>query len=76
MAIIFTNPDTAKLFETDFENDPWVEVGCECNNGQGYKGPLSNLPPLAAVELISQKSNLVKAKEVPAKEKASKQSSS
>lgn len=63
--IVFTNPDTALVFETDFENDPRVMVGCECNNGQGYEGLLSNIPPLAATALLMQGSNLVKAKPAP-----------
>jgi hypothetical protein len=65
MAIAFNNPQTASLFETDFENDPFIEVGCECNGGKGYQGKLSDLPPLAAAELVIQKSNLVRAKAAP-----------
>lgn len=73
MPVQFTNPQTALIFETDFENDPWIEVGCECNGGKGYQGLLSNVPPMAATELLATKSNLVKAKAV---KKTDKQSSS
>jgi hypothetical protein len=66
MAVIqFKNPDTAKLFETDFENDVLLEVGCQCNNGQGYKGFLSDISPMAATELVIQQSNLVRPKPAP-----------
>lgn len=65
MAIKFTIPATALLFETDFEQDVKVTVGCECNGGKGYSGPLSNLPLGAAWVLLEQKSNLVKRKPAP-----------
>ncbi|RYZ56725.1 MAG: hypothetical protein EOO14_11915 [Chitinophagaceae bacterium] len=63
MLLQFTVPATALLFETDREKDQKVYVGCECNNGQGYQGMLSNIPPLAAQLLVEQGSNLVRFKQ-------------
>jgi hypothetical protein len=63
MAVIqFTDPMTAAIFETDFENDVLLEVGCQCNNGQGYKGYLSDVTPMAAQALVDCQSNVIRFK--------------
>jgi hypothetical protein len=64
MPITFTNPETADMFETDFENDVKLIVSCECNGGKGFSGMLSNIPPGAATALVIQKSNLVRFKPI------------
>jgi hypothetical protein len=64
--IVFKNEETAKLFETDSEVDAMLEIGCECNGGNGWKGKLSDIPPMAAMELANQ-NYLVRQKQPPAK---------
>lgn len=63
MVIQFTVPAVALLFETDFENDPQVTIGCDCNGGKGYSGPLSNVPLNAAYRLVEGRSNLLRLKQ-------------
>lgn len=60
--VIFTHPETAKLFTTSWPVDQKIHVGCECNGGRGFSGMLSNLPPGAAAALIMQGSNMVQPK--------------
>lgn len=59
--LVFKNAQVEAQFESDFENDPIVEMGgsCDCN----YKGPLSGIPLNAAEKLITQKSNLIRRKQ-------------
>ena len=64
MPITFTVPATALLYETDWDVDPVVMVSCPCNGGKGYSGPLSGIPPLAAQELVNQRSNLLRQKKL------------
>lgn len=60
--LVFTVPEVEAQFESDFTNDPKIEMGsCSCN----YKGPLSGIPLIAAEKLLEQKSNLVRRKAEP-----------
>ena len=66
MKIVFNNEETARMFEAVTQTNVLLEIGCECNGGNGWKGFLSDIPPMAAMELANQ-NYLVKAKPVPGK---------
>jgi hypothetical protein len=58
--LVFKVPEVEAQFESDFDNDPTIEMGsCHCN----YKGPLSGIPLVAAEKLIEEKSNLIRRKQ-------------
>lgn len=66
--IVFTNPETARLFEALTEYDQEVEIPprpggtCSC---RAYRGKISDITPCAAERYVEYRGNLIAKKENP-----------